>query len=353
MKPDSLRPRSACGPARPRLATLFALCLSLLASACLPDSSPVAGEVNLTVYGFSVMKEPLERAIFPAFAAKWKHEHGVDVRFTSSFAGSETITNQILQGVRAQAAILSIERDAERLKEGQAVTSDWRALPQQGIVNRTPFVILVRQGNPKEIHDFTDLGREGVKLIHPDPTSSGGAMWSLLALYGSELVKSEKETGHADPARAMAMLKAVWKNVISTPGSAREALTQFQTGFGDALITYELDALLARDAGAPIGVVVPRATIFSEHVAVIVDRNVDARTRPILEAFLRYLWSEEAQQAFVKSHLRSATRGTANTPGDGFAHIEMPFTVEYLGGWSKAYPEIIEGVWRDQVRKAQ
>jgi sulfate/thiosulfate transport system substrate-binding protein len=349
------RPRTDPSPRSIRSwrALLAACGLLLLANGCLPDSSGAKGEVNLTVYGFSVMKEPLERSILPSFAARWKEEHGVDVRFTSSFAGSETITNQILQGVGAQVAILSIERDAQRLKDGQAVTSDWRELPQQGIVNRTPFVILVRAGNPKNIRDFPDLGREGVKLIHPDPTSSGGAQWSLLALYGSELVKSEKETGRADGARATAMLKSIWKNVISTPGSAREAMTQFQTGFGDALVTYELDALLAQEAKAPIEIVVPRATIFSEHVALIVDRSVDARTRPIADALLHYLWSDEAQAAFTQSHLRAASRGTSNAPGDGFVRIELPFTVEYLGGWSKAYPEIIENIWRDQVRKSQ
>src|SRR6476620_6618468 len=100
------------------------------------------------------MKEAWEKAIFPAFQDKWKKEHGQDVRFTSSFAGSETVTNQILQGVGADIAILSIDRDAKRLKEGGFVTSDWHSLPFKGIVNKTPFVILVRKGNPKSIKDF-------------------------------------------------------------------------------------------------------------------------------------------------------------------------------------------------------
>jgi sulfate transport system substrate-binding protein len=298
------------------------------------------------------MKDPLERRIFPDFAAKWRREHGVDVKFQASFAGSETITNQILQGVRAEVAILASERDGDRLWDAHATTSDSRTLPDHGIVNRAPFVILVRTGNPKAIHDFQDLGREGVKLIHPDPTSSGGAQWSLLALYGSELIKSEKENGRRDPARALAMLKSVWRNVISTPGSAREAMTQFQTGFGDALVTYEPDAIFAREAKAPFEIVVPRSTIFSEHVAVLIDRSLDAGKRPIAEAFLRYLWSDDAQRAFEESRLRPAALGVTNAP-EGFAKIELPFTIADLGGWSKAYPEIIERVWHDEVRKGQ
>ncbi|PYS81234.1 MAG: sulfate ABC transporter substrate-binding protein, partial [Acidobacteria bacterium] len=197
-------------------------------NACLPKpASESGGGVNITVYGFSIMKESLEKAVYPAFAAKVKREHGFDVHFTSSFAGSETVTNQILQGVKAQVAILSIERDAQRLKDKGLVTSDWRALPQKGIVNKTPFVILVRKGNPKGIHDFPDLAKPGIRLIHPDPISSGGAQWSILAIYGSELVKSEKQNGEADHARALQMLQAIWRNVISTPSSAREARTQF------------------------------------------------------------------------------------------------------------------------------
>jgi len=326
----------------------------LLAGACLPKPPAESGSgINITVYGFSIMKESLEKAIYPAFAAKLKREHGVDVRFTSSFAGSETITNQILQGVKAQVAILAIERDAQRLKEHGFVISDWRALPQKGIVNKTPFVILVRSGNPKGIHDFNDLGKPGIRLIHPDPISSGGAQWSILAIYGSELVKSEKETGGQDHARALQTLQAIWRNVISTPASAREARTTFELGNGDALVTYELDALLMKQANSKVDaeIVIPAATIFSEHPGVVIDRNVLPSDRPVIDAFMQYLWSEEAQRAFVKYNFRAATNDALNQENKELATIKYPFTVDYFGGWEKAYPEIIEGVFRDLVQK--
>ena len=329
--------------------------LALLAvNACLPKSpSESGGGVNITLYGFSIMKESLEKAIYPAFIAKAKREHGVDVRFTSSFAGSETVTNQILQGVKAQIAILSIERDAQRLKDKGFVTSDWHTLPQKGIVNKTPFVILVRKGNPKGIHDFSDLAKPGIKLIHPDPVSSGGAQWSILAIYGSELVKSDKQTGGADHARAVQMLQAIWRNVISTPGSAREARTQFESGYGDALITYELDALLMKEGNATVDaeIIIPEATILSEHPAVVIDRNVSVADRPVIDAFMQYLWSEEAQRAFVKFDFRSATSDALTQENKELATIKYPFTVDYFGGWDKAYPEIIEGIFRDTVQK--
>ena len=334
-------------------------CLLTLAmiGGCLPKplSEGVPGGVNITLYGFSIMKEPLEKAIYPAFIAKAKREHNIDIHFTSSFAGSEAVTNQILQGVKAQVAILSIERDADRLKQGGLITSDWHFLPQRGIVNKTPFVILVRKGNPKGIHDFNDLAKPGVRLIHPDPISSGGAQWSILAMYGSELVKSRQQSGGEDRARALQTLQAIWRNVISTPASAREARTTFELGNGDALITYELDALLMKQANAKSDaeIVIPQATIFSEHPAVVIDRNVSTVDRPVIDAFMQYLWSDEAQRAFVKFNFRSVTNDALNQENKDLATIKDAFTVNdpLIGGWGRAYPEIIEGVFRDQVQK--
>lgn len=340
---------------------LLALLGILTLSSCLPQPSSETGGLNITLYGFSIMKEPLEKAIYPAFIAKWKQEHGQDIHFTSSFAGSETVTNQILQGVKAEIAILSIERDAQRLKEKGFVTSDWHALPQKGIVNKTPFVILVRKGNPKGIHDFSDLAKPGVRLIHPDPISSGGAQWSILAIYGSEVVKAEKQipnSGNGPPkeigqARGLELLKSIWRNVFSTPASAREARTTFELGNGDALVTYELDALLMTksNSNTDAEIVIPEATIFSEHPAVIVDRNVSASERPVLEAFMQYLWTEETQRAFVQFHFRSTTDEALNQENKELATIKSPFTVDYFGGWDKAYPDVIEHVFRDQVQK--
>ena len=142
------------------------------------------GKQTITVYGFSIMKEALEKEIYPAFAAKWKQEKGGEINFVSSFAGSETVTNQILQGAPADIAILSIERDATRLSQGQAVTSDWRLSPNHGIVNKTPFVILVRKGNPKQIADFPDLAKDGRARsipIRSVPAVLSGRSWPFMA----------------------------------------------------------------------------------------------------------------------------------------------------------------------------
>jgi len=342
--------KSSMGTSKRFIYFLILLSTGLFAG-CLPGSpSDSNNGQRLTVYGFSIMKEALEKDIYPAFKAKWKKEHGQDIEFDSSFAGSETVVNQILQGAPADMAILSIDRDAKRLFEGKATTTDWHNYPNKGIVNKTPFVILVRKGNPKGIKDFADLAKPGIKVIHPDPVSSGGAQWSILAIYGSELKKSEAETGAPDTVRALHTLQGVWKNVISSPGSAREARTQFELGQGDALVTYELEGLLMKQANAPIELVIPQSTIFSEHPAVIVDRNMTPPKRPIIEAFINYLWSDEGQKAFVKYHFRSVTNDAFNAENKEFATIQQPFSVEMFGGWDKAYPDIIEKIFRDQVQ---
>jgi sulfate transport system substrate-binding protein len=208
----------------------------------------------------------------------------------------------------------------------------------------------VRKGNPKNIQDFADLGRPGIQVIHPDPVSSGGAQWSILAIYGSELRKSQLETGTADAVRATNTLKSIWKNVLSSPGSAREARTTFDLGSGDALVTYELDALLAKQEGKPVEIVVPHSTILSEHPVVMIDREMTDEKRPLVESFIKYLWSDEAQRAFVKFHFRSINDESLNSANPEFATIADPFGVDYFGGWEKAYPEVIEHVFRDQVQ---
>ena len=349
-RPEGLLRKTTTPQSVPFLATA-ALLLALLVAGCLPKPTAEGGDITITLYGFSIMKESLEKAIFPGFTAKWKQEHGQVVQFEASYAGSETVTNQVLQGAPGEIAILSIERDAQRLKQGGFVTSDWHSLPARGIVNKTPFVIIVRRGNPKGIRDFSDLAKPGIRLIHPDPVSSGGAQWSILAIYGSELKKSERDSSEPDRGRALQTLRAIWRNVISTPGSAREARTTFELGNGDALITYELEGLLMKEANAPIEIVIPQSTIFSEHPAVVIDKNISAAKRAVIDAYMQYLWSDEAQQAFVKFHFYSTTNESFNQANPNFGHIEIPFGIDFFDGWDRAYPDVIEKIFRQQVQR--
>jgi sulfate transport system substrate-binding protein len=198
------------------------------------------------------------------------------------------------------------------------------------------------------IKDWADLTDPGVELIHPDPRTSGGAQWALLAEYGSSmLLKSGTKEA------ACEQLRGIWANVIATPPSSREALRQFVFGTGDALVTYEQDVLLAQARGVTLEVVAPHSTFVSEHAAVIVDRNVQPWEREVVEAFVDFLWSEEAQRAFTRYYFRAVTDEVPNEAVSEFHAIERPFTVQDLGGWGRAYPDIIQGVWAEQILKTE
>jgi sulfate transport system substrate-binding protein len=299
---------------------------------------------TVVVYGFSVQEEVMTEEILPAFQAQWREQTGQEVTFQSVFTGSEEIADAIIGGAAADVALLSNEQHAVWLRINDCIETDWHTFPHQGTISRSPIVIVVRPGNPLGIKDWADLADPGVKLIHPDPHTSGGAQWALLAEYGSSMLL---RGGGED--MGCEQLGGIWANVIATPASSREALRQFVFGMGDALVTYEQDALLAQARGATLEVVVPRSTFMSEHAAVIVDRYVKPWEREVVQAFVDFLWSEEAQRAFTSYYFRAVTDEALNEAVPEFHNVERPFTVQDLGGWGRAYPEIIQGVWAEQL----
>ncbi len=298
---------------------------------------------TLIVYGFSITGPAMNDGIFPAFQAHWLAQTGERVEFVGSFAGSGTITNQIIMGVPADLALLALELDAQRLVDaGILPGSTWRDLPHDGVLNRSPFVIAVRPGNPLGIGDFADLARPGVGVVHPDPLTSGAANWSILAEYGAAGRRQP-----AVPGAGRAQLAGIWGNVVAQAASARAARTQFDNGFGDALITYEQDLWADSHAGTWAGTIVyPPSTILSEHTLVVLDRNIAPDERDLVDAFVAFLWSDAAQRRFADYGFRSVDPALN---ADRFPPIADPFTVADLGGWSVAHPQIIEAIWKDQV----
>jgi sulfate/thiosulfate transport system substrate-binding protein len=299
---------------------------------------------TIILYGFSILGEMMNEAVFPAFQAEWEAATGERVELISAFSGSGTITNQMILGVPAEVAILSLELDALRLSDAGVVPGPtWRDLPHAGVLNRTPFIILVRPGNPRGIRDFADLARPGIGVVHPDPLTSGGAQWALLAEY-----HSVRMLGGTD-AEAYRQLTDIWHNVVAQAASARAVRTQFESGFGDALITYEQEVLSDRWRGRLNGeIVYPESTIFSEHIVVVLDRNIAPAQRELIDAFVAFLWSETAQRIYVDYGFRSVDENL-NAANPDFGHIPYPFTVGELGGWPQAKQDIVDGIWRDQV----
>jgi sulfate/thiosulfate transport system substrate-binding protein len=299
---------------------------------------------TIVVYGFSILGEMMNEALFPAFSAAWREQTGETVEFIAAFSGSGTITNQAILGVPAEVMVLSLELDAWRLVDNGVLPGPtWLDLPNGGVLNTTPFIILVRPGNPRAIAGFADLARPGVGVVHPDPLTSGGAQWALLAEYGSVILSGGSEQAAFD------QLLGIWRNVVAQASSARAVRTQFESGFGDALITYEQEAIIDRLQGRlAADIVYPPSTIFSEHLVVVLDKNVDPEQRELVDAFVDFLWSEEAQHIFVAYGFRSVEE-SLNEGVPYFGAIEAPFTVADLGGWRAAKRDIVDGIWVEQI----
>lgn len=292
------------------------------------------GPVKLVVYAFSTQEEVLTQAIFPAFEQVWETETGRDLMIEAVFGPSGTLAGQINLGAPPDVAILSSEQHVNWLKVGRRV--QWETRPVE--ISYSPMVIVTRLGNPAAITDFSDLAQPGLRLLHADPRDSGAGAWAVLAEYGSALLESGSQT------TAQAQLKAIWQNVRLLGPSARATLTLFELGAGDAFITYEQDARLALDRSVPLEIVIPPRTIVAQHVAVIVDANVTPAERPVARALIDYLLSEAGQQILSRYHLRPVAFDSEDFPS-----LVQPFTVDALGGWSKAYTELVETLWQMDI----
>jgi len=319
----------------------LALLIAVVVYGRIADSG-ARSPTRLVVYAFSTQEEVLTQSIFPAFEQAWEAETGLDLTIEGVFGPSGTLAGQIVLGAPADVALLSNAQHVTHLKVGRRVNPE----TQPVIVGYTPMVIVTRTGNPLDIAEFADLARlpdqggtkPGLTLIHADPTGSGAGQWAVLAEYGSALLASQ------DQAAAEAQLQAIWRNVRVLGSSARASMTLFELGAGDALVTYEQDALLALNRGVPLEIVVPSRTILAEHVAVIVDGNVRGNERAAAQAFIDYLVSDAGQQIFERYHQRPAT-----AESERFPEVSHAFTAEDLGGWQRAYAELIETLWQTEV----
>lgn len=328
-------------------ALFLAALLGYAAWPWLPFTTAEATPPTIVFYGFSILAEVMQEGVFPAFQRQWAAEGHGRVEFASSFGGSGTVTNQVIMGVPAQVVLLSLESDADRLADAGVVPpGSWKALPHEGVVNLTPFVILVRPGNPLGIRGFEDLARPGVRVVHPDPMTSGGANWAIVAEYGSGARGAPG--GEAEGEKVLA---GVWRNVVAQAASARAARTQFENGFGDALVTYEQEALFDRGRGRlAADVAYPERTILSEHTLVVVDRNIRPKDRALVEEFVRFLWSDEAQRLFVAWGFRSV-RPELDAENPAFGVIAAPFRIADFGGWRRARRDVVDRIWKNRVMK--
>ena len=320
----------------------------LILSGCSKTNRQSPKEVTLTLGAYTVPKDAYQKEIIPAFQQYWKEKTGQTVKFEESYVASGAQSRAIAAGFEADIAALSLEKDINRLKEAGFITHDWKNSRARGFVTNSVVVIAYRPGNPKRIQDWDDLKRDDVDVLYPNPKTSGGAMWDINAIYGAGLKLSEVKTGKQDKAYARDLLKSIQKRVKAMDKSGRMSVTTFENGIGDALVTYENEALLRQMQGKDFPFIIPEATILIENPVAIVDKNVEKHgNRQVAEAFIKFLYTETAQRAFANYGFRPVDDDVAQEFGDKYPVPKYIFYVEYLGGWELIHKEIYgrNGVW--------
>ena len=304
---------------------------------CGGDSSSGSGSSTrrIDVVAFSVVKSAYD-ALGEGFE---KTPAGKGVSLKGSYGGSGAQSRAVIAGQKADLVALSLTPDVDNIVKAGKIDPSWNSGPTKGIVSASVVVLAVRKGNPKNIQGWADLIKPGVGIVSPDPGTSGGAKWNVLAAYAQALGPNK------DKAAATAYLQSFVKNVVSWNDSARTATDAFLKGTGDVLISYENEAIAARAAGVELDYVVPSSTFLIQNPAAALK---DAS--PVTKDFLAYIQSDAGQKIFGSNGLRpiDGSPGTvtgvegANDPAKPFPAVQTLTTVDDLGGWSVVNDEFFD-----------
>jgi sulfate transport system substrate-binding protein len=302
--------------------------LAAVASGCGGQSSSTSGGAKkLTLAAYSTPKEAYAELI-PAFQ---KTAAGKGVSFDQSYAASGEQERAVEGGLPADLVALSLEPDVSKLVKAGLVDKDWNKDRYKGFVTNSVVTLAVRKGNPKHIRTWDDLLQPGVEVITPNPFTSGGAKWNIMAAYGAQLQAGKSE------AEALAYVKKLLGKVPVLDKSAREALQTFSSGKGDVLIAYENEALTAQDKGEKVDYVTPGATLLIENPAAVVNKTKSPKQG---RAFLSFLRTDAAQKIFASKGYRSVKPELVDAKK--YPKPADLFTIAKFGGWSKVNDEFFD-----------
>jgi len=308
--------------------------LVLLAATALLQPA-FAADVNLLNVSYDPTRE-LYQDVNAAFAKSWKAKTGDNVKIKQSHGGSGKQARSVIDGLEADVVTLALGYDIDALAEKNLLRKDWQTrLGHNAAPYTSTIVLLVRKGNPKGIKDWNDLVKPGVSVITPNPKTSGGARWNHLAAWGYAL----RQPG-GNEARAKEFLSKLYKNVPVLDSGARGATTTFvERGIGDVLIAWENEAYLAVKELGPdkFDIITPSVSILAEPPVAIVDKFADKHgSRKVAEAYLNYLYTDEAQAIIAQNYYRPATPKAAQQFAKNFPQVKL-FTIgDVAGNWANA-----------------
>ena len=305
-------------------AALTLLLLPAVAAGCggpAEDGEAAAdgGGGKLSLVAYSTPKEAYEELI-PAFQ---KTTAGKGVSFDQSYGASGDQSRAVASGLPADIVALSLAPDVDKLVEPGLVDANWADTPTDGFVTNSVVVFAVRKGNPKNIQKWEDITKEGVEVITPNPFTSGGAKWNLMAAYGSQTAQGKSEE------EGLQFLHDVLANTPVQDKSAREALQTFAGGKGDVLLAYENEAITAQKAGIELDYVVPDQTILIQNPAAAITESENPEAA---KAFLDWLVTPEAQEIYASKGYRSVLPDLVDE--QTYPTPKELFKIDEFGGWS-------------------
>jgi sulfate transport system substrate-binding protein len=320
------------------LKILASVMFAVLALACgggtSDQGSTTAGDgalpaAELALVAYSTPKEAYEKII----AAFQKTAAGENIAFTQSYGASGDQSRAVQSGLPADIVAFSLEPDMTRLISDGIVAEDWNSNEHKGMVTHSVVVFVVRKGNPRNIRTWDDLTKPGVEVITPNPFTSGGARWNVMAGYGA------RSKAGQDEAAGVAYLNALFKNVAVQDENARKSLQTFTSGKGDVLLAYENEAIFAQQADQAIDYVVPNETILIENPVAVTKTS---KNKQQAEAFLAFLSSKDAQRIFADAGYRPVVDGVEGK--HAFLTPNGLFTIAEFGGWSEVTKRFFDPV---------
>lgn len=306
--------------------------------------------VELTLVSYAVAK-PLFGKIIPEFQKAWKEQTGQDVRFKESYGPSGAQTRSIVSGLEADVLATNLQTLVAPLVDAGIVKNDWATrLPNGASPASSVIAVITRPGNPKKIRSWEDLAVPGVEIVAINPKTSGNARWGVVAGYGSLLREKDAKA-------AQGWVDAFVRNTRTLASGGREATDAFvKNGVGDALLTFENEALFAKKVSSePLEYVVPPANVRTDFPVVVVDRVVDRRgTRAVAEAFAKFLFAPKAQAIYADLGYRPSEAAALKKASGTFREVPRLFTIDDVGGWSKLESALFaDGALYDRAQAAR